>query len=1384
MKISRKLLNTIIGITAGVAIVSTATTIMATSYSDYINYYNRVLEEKEHQKYLNSLPLELLGIDASLKSGVNYYDNGRANPKTDDFHVVAHFTEKGKEFDSILQAKDYAIEVPEDFKDNGGTVKVSYTYTYEEEKKENASSSSSEEAPSEPKTVTKTADVDISLTAIKLDHLVLIENPYRVYYREGMAFSKEGMKAKVVYNDGSEKTLDASSIAIEGNDSLTVGMESAKVSYQEGDDKITLEVPITVVSDDEYSDGNIVAIDAEGTPILKEGDPLSSANVAVRASYSNGNRLILGPNSYTKTSNVSKASFMKNCILTIKTNGANPVETRIAVKVNNGYSADDIKTGGTSSKVHSFINGSKEETESVVVTGAASFAYEIDVPYVAKTNFTVRLANIGNEMVSLGKSLSLKVNNIDIPLNQTQMIPSGEGQYCLNDIALPDLVLKAGKNKVVLSLKNNGDTLAISRFDMYTMYQGEVYSSLDEYMGKVAKEGGTFDADLSQVVDWGNEVASYCHGLATDGTYIYGTFTNYSTSARKMKVAKYSPDGTLLATSAWTNANYLETCAGVTYYDGKLVLFHSGGGQSYLETKDLKDGASFIECKEGEEIFSFEGLDGKTIRDVYYNANMERFAVLVDNSITLFTKDMQKICSFSPKIVGDYGNAVRMSGAGRYILVNYSKNGVNQPVIAVYDYDGNRIGQFQIPNSLSDMGGETALPKPNCMNTQGFTYLDGTFYFSLIRFTQGKVKDGTSIMTAKLKMIKDELESDFSFGEYISACGDDYDVETEAKPVIGQKGNIQKGGYQMGLAADGECIYAAKNTYGNAKTALYKIDPATWEVKEQTAEFSTMLPSDGPTDDNSQLMVKDGKLYTFIYPDSDKCRALSIPLTEFASGTPKEEKLPFEGKTEARVRSCYYSEITEQYAVVDDNKKLYYFDENGDQVGETKNLVGSAGMNVRSITGDDKYVYISYSTNNQASLPIETYTLTGDYVGLTPIPGISLGELNGQKQGFNIQSTVCYKGDFYAGVCTWQGDFGLNIWKASVDPDVFTMPRLSRIEASSDTNRFLDGEEIAKHLTVTAYYEDGSKAKVEDFTVSPSLATSGLTSFTVSYTEGKVTKTCEISGFSVVAPSSGSLGDYFLTNGEEGMKNLAFSDVSIDNEVKQYVMGGAYYNGYIYLASAQSISNNTKTYTIVSKIDPKTYDVISSKKIDHADFGGDGAKLFIKGTKLYFITSARLTNSAPYELWSIDLDDKVNGFDSETGAFAKVDDFPISGASSIQYSATNDKYALLQDNNLLVADKDGKNLASVSCSLSGYTPSSVFVDDNYIYVSYKTDNQKAAPIAIFDWSGDKIGTAQIGVPNGLSKYNVQAIFSNGKDIYAAICNWGGTSTKLWKLTLV
>ena len=1370
MKIKRKWINVALGAVAGIVVVTTAATVIGSSYSQYKSYYNDVQSQKEHQKYLDSLPLELLGITAELKDSVTYYANGRATPKADDFLVKAQFTEKGKESETILQSKDFTMSVPEDFSSKGGKISIAYTYTYKE--KENASSSleSSEETPNETKTVTKTAEVDVSLTAVKLERLKMEEKPYRVYYSDNMKFSMEGAKLLAVYNDGEEKEIDPSAVSVENGGVLKAGQTNAKITYKEGGDSASFDVPINVVKETDYVDGNIVSIAQEGEVLLEEGQLLSTAKVNIRGSYANGNRLLVDPNEYTVEGNVSNASFMKNCILTIQMKNSS-LFAKTAAKVINVISADEMTNeNGNKKSVSAFINSSKEEKETNVIEGASSLSFKLNVSYVCKAKFNLRLANIGQEDIYLGKNVNLSVNGFEIPLGNQILLSPTKGVYSLNDILLPDLVLKEGENQIKLIIKDGNKNLAVEQFEVYNVFEGTIFSSLDDYMGEVAKKNDVFDAKLSQVTDWTSTPNPYCHGLTTDGQFIYGTTTFWSSEKRSIKVIKIDPQTSkVMATSKATSADYLESCTGITYYDGKLILFHQDGKQSYIEVNNFNDGASFIDCQVGEEILRFEGMEGKEIRDVYYNPSLERFAVLADSEVTLFGKDMKKISSFAPKIIGNYGKITRMSGTSKYILVNYSKDGNNRPTIAVYDYEGKRIGQYQIPNSLEDMGGEEKLPKPAKMNTQGIVYLNGVFYFSILRFNQATVGDAFSVMSAKLRSVKENVESKYSLGEYIGACADTYSPKETTSPVLGNLGNLSESGYQMGLASDGEYIYAAKNLNGNGSTQILKINPTTWETEESSATFDTMLPKneDGsyPTDDNSQLMIKDDKIYTFVYPDKDKCRALSLPLNKLTNSQPVEEVLPFEGKTNARVRSCYYSDITSRYSVIDDNKLLYFFDEAGEQVGDTIQLKGYSGMSVSSITGDEKYLYVSYRVNNQPTLPVDIYTLAGSYIGQASVNGIKLGE-----QGFNVQSILSFKGELYAGVCSWQGEGGTYLWKVKTDSSVFPTSKLDRIEVICDTKRFVIGENIREHLKVVAHYEDGSKETIKDYSLDKEqFSSTSETSFTVSYKRGMITKTFEVTGLTV--SDVALFGNIYKSNPS---LSLSFTSKAIDSSVRQYLMGAVYYENYVYIAS--SIGGD-HTPTIVSKLDPaNNYKLVASKEVSNTKYGGDGSQLFVKGNDLYLINGA----SNPTEIWKIDL--KADFMNSEK-AFTKVS-LPITGATGIQWNDAKNQYAALIGSKVKIYDSTGKEIKTFANDawIDGYSASSIFADDEYIYVSFKKNAQPNVPICIYRWDGTYVGRVQIGIPSGLAdtNYNIQSVFIKGNKLCATACAWGKLGVTIWE----
>lgn len=185
LKISRRMITLIVGIACAVIAVVVALSLMLGSYGSWKGYYNTLTREREHQKYLDSLPLEFTGISAALADGVVFYDNGTADPEAYDFTVSANFTEKGREFSRKLSLGDYSIEVPDDFADHGGAVTVSYTW--QPEKAEDAA----EDDPL-PDPITKTTQVNISLVAP--DETVYKVTAMPTFFKPGEAENMNGDK--------------------------------------------------------------------------------------------------------------------------------------------------------------------------------------------------------------------------------------------------------------------------------------------------------------------------------------------------------------------------------------------------------------------------------------------------------------------------------------------------------------------------------------------------------------------------------------------------------------------------------------------------------------------------------------------------------------------------------------------------------------------------------------------------------------------------------------------------------------------------------------------------------------------------------------------------------------------------------------------------------------------------------------------------------------------------------------------------------------------------------------------------------------------------------------------------------------------------------------
>ena len=1219
---SKRFLTVFVIVTALVICAIVALSVMVPAWATYKDYYDKAIAEREHKKYLNSLPLELLGITANLGAGVEFYDNGKAAPTTDDFEVMAHFTEKGQERDEMLMPSDFELIVPADFAQKGGTVTIKYSWT-----------SPTAEEGAEPKVLT--ADVPVSLTHVALKKLTVTSKPYRIYYSDEMSFEKEGMEAKAEYNDGSYVMLTERDLGVKTTGTLEAGMTAATVSYYDGESEVTADVPVTVVGASEYDDGDIVSIDTDGEVYLSEGDLLANVKPSVRATYVSGNRLLLGDsNAYTVEGNTDTASFMKNCVITIRLKDDSSISKRVAATVRNGIDAEDAtKTGGKDVTETGWAYDEdgmliEDEAETIAVEGASELSFVLKSDSIAKTNFSMRIANRTEEggqivPVNLASVAKLTVNGRYVPIDRNYVLAAQSaadvGKYMFTDVYLPDLTLNPGANDIKLTFDSSAN-LAIDRLDLSTKYEGKFYESMSDYIFDCASTGSEFALDIEKVVDWtriGN--MSYAHGLCSDGEYIYTGGTNHSDGDRAFIVSKVDPEtGEVIATSNSSNAPMVrESCAGLMYYNGNIIAFKNGGGfMAAPAGEGFTDGVTFT----AYEGFAFEGLDGITVNDIYWNNAAQRFAVRTSSNVLLYDANFNRVGSFAPTS-DTAGGIKRMTGSDDYIFFNYSQDGTYTPVIHVHDWDGNYIGRVVIPNTLDLMGDVVQDPKNT--NTQGITYHNGDFWFSIIKFGANG-GDASCIMRASLPEVSIDRDLNLNFGEFLASCADEhYEPQFEVVPATGSVGQIGDvtSGYNMGGISDGEYIYLALNTGGNVSTAIYKIDPSTYEVVANTVAVDTNIPRDESGEvvspnygDNSQLMIKDGVLYIFVIGN----KVYSIPLSEIENGAKPVEAtdLPFGevtsgvGRTDV-LKGAYWSDAVGKFAVVDKTGKMFLLEEDGTQVGDTITLRSYSGMKVTSVTGDDKYIYVAYSVNNQTSVPFDIYTWDGTFVGSGAPEGIHLRQNVGEPedgdpvhQPYNIQAIFFHDGEMYTTFCSWtnddyRGETGLYLWKMSADYTTYDQTeRLIglTVEDNGARKSYKTGESFeADKITVYANYSDGKpSAEVTGYTVTPATFTEpGNYPVTVSYTVGHVTVTAETPfDVEVRAPVSVS--------------------VNTDGAKTEYRVGESFDKSSVTMTV--HYTNGSSEEVTDFDVDPKTF--ISTGETEVTFSYSDGINTFVAADKL------------------------------------------------------------------------------------------------------------------------------------------------------------------------
>lgn len=1001
---TKKGVKTSVGIVAALVAVVSTISIMVPSYVAYKKYYDAAIAEREHQKYLNSLPLEFLGISAELSDGKEYYTDGKAHPENEDFTVTAHFTEKGKDFDKILRTDDFVVTTPEDFASKGGKIVVSYTYTPEKTKEDD----------SEPEPITKTDEIEISLTKVIVKSLEITQLPYRVYYSDDMEFDPTGIKVKAIFNNGHTVELNDKDIAVNTKGKLSSSLEAAQISYTCEEVTVTTDVPIKVDTKTNYVDGDILSISTEDEVFVNDGDILSDITLNIRANYENGNKLLLPHDKYVVEGNMDKASFASNCVLNISLKNNKDVSCKVVATVKHVIEMENSTLVGGIKKTITDNNKDIQIVEGF--ENGNSISFTINSTNNVKGDLSMRMSNLSNTGITLDNIMTLKINGRYNPIISS--IASSE-TYSFEKLTLTNALLKTGENKIEITFKNMKDiNVAIDSASFQTKYDGVLYANLDQYLEKSLSSGNTIDLKVSAVGNWDGTGGAYGHGLCSDGTYLYAPHTGYSESTRKIVVNKYDPStGKVLKSSPATEQGALESTAGITYYDGKIIVYFANGKCMAID--------SSLDGNWNEYDYGFKGLEKSIFKDVYFDSSKKQFAILSGESVYIYKNDRTAKTSFA--LMNETGGSIkRITGTPDYIYAVFSKDGAYKPIVHMYDWEGNFKGKIIIPNSNEVMG--NTVTKLSNTNVQGLVVFNDSLYFNVLKFSTANGGDSTLIIKADYPKLSEKLEFNFTIGEYIDYCNDKSLTPTLNSESLGVLNDVASG-YAMGGCSDGKYIYAAVNVGGNNVTRVHKYDLNNGKLVAASKNFN-VATMDG---DNSRLFIKDGIIYCIGKDSEGKYGKLfELALDKFDdNATFKESTLSFEPL--GALKSAQYNQNFKKFALMVDNK-LVITDEKQNVLCEGKTL-SYPGFGASSLTADDKYIYVSYVVNNRSDLPMDVFDWEGNKIKTVLVPNFGLGNnSSGGSVNFNVQCIFVHNGKLYASVCSWDSGYNkYNLFKINFD---------------------------------------------------------------------------------------------------------------------------------------------------------------------------------------------------------------------------------------------------------------------------------------------------------------------------------------------------------------
>lgn len=394
-------------------------TIPLKSYHEYAAYLENLLElsKPEPKPVLESLSV-------SLKEGVRYYKNDLAEPRAEDFLVVANYTLEGVPYSEEIEVGKFSFTAENDFYAVGGDIKITYK--------------------------NKSEVLHVDLVPVVIETFSITQNPYTVQYQTGSTFKADGLVITAVYNDGSTKIIPADKYKVDEEKVLATSDTSVTVGYREGGKNYTIEVPIGVV--DVLDNGAVTKLILTGDAIAIAGKKLSETQMEINAIYESGNRLPLDKSEYTVSGGDTVVKLGKAYTISVSSNENPSLSLTTGVIVRSTVEGEN----GT------IVGGSrKTETEYAVVDGviqnlgknvtfAGNFGGAVKAGNEASLTITVTCesAIVGNVTMRCGNSYCCFVNgsnkNDGYHMKPLQINTILDMTVNGKEVAIPDSVVLKG----------------------------------------------------------------------------------------------------------------------------------------------------------------------------------------------------------------------------------------------------------------------------------------------------------------------------------------------------------------------------------------------------------------------------------------------------------------------------------------------------------------------------------------------------------------------------------------------------------------------------------------------------------------------------------------------------------------------------------------------------------------------------------------------------------------------------------------------------------------------------------------------------------------------------------------------------------------------------